>query len=269
MGNSLKVLLSNLTYDNLKIATLLLAIGSFLMFFLFGMATVSPLKMPPFDDTLGVNPNLFFTYFLDFSGVFSSVLTAIIISLFIAIQLVLVSCYMNDFSKKWLFLIFVSALGFYGWVSGVSPLIKKFENRYLSSYVVGSKVYSNNYDAAYGVVGGAKISVLEKAYLNVQISADQYLQYPTYDHEVLLNADTLQLENLLSQNDRNTSSMDENVIYKVYQLSKNKSELPVLAEISMSVDRRAYIYAFLIILLYAAAFYNVFLFRDKSGMVEN
>ena len=269
MGNSLKVLLSNLTYDNLKIATLLLAIGSFLMFVLFGMAAVSPLQIPPFDDTVGVNSNIFFTYFLDFSGVFSSVLTALFISLFIAIQLVLVSCYMNDFSKKWIFLILISALGFYGWVSSVSPVIKKFENKYLTSYVVGSKVYSNNHDEAYGVVGAEKISALEKAYLNVQISADQYLQFPNYDNETLLNADTLQLENLLSQSDKNTSLMDENVLYKVYQLSTKKAELPVLSEISMSLDRKAYIYAFLVVLLYAAAFYNVFLFRDKAGMTDN
>jgi hypothetical protein len=269
MGNSLKVLLSNLTYDNLKIATLLLAIGSFLMFFLFDMATLSPLQMPPFDDTVGVNSNIFFTYFLDFSGVISSVLTALLISLFIAIQLVLISCYMNDFSKKWLFLILISALGFYGWVSSVSPVIKKFENKYLTSYVVGSKVYSSNYDEAYGVVGGEKISALEKAYLNVQISADQFLQFPNYDNESLLNADTLQLENLLSKSDKNTSFMDENVLYKVYQLSTKKPDLPILAEISNGMDREAYFYAFLVFLLYAAAFYNVFIFRDKAGMIDN
>lgn len=269
MSGSIKVLLSNLTYDNLKIATLLLGVGSFLMFKLFSLATVSPLQLLPFDDTVGVNSNIFFTYFLDFSGILSSVLTALIIAAFIALQLVLVSCYMNDQSRKWLVLIMVSALGFYGWVSYVNPAIVKFENKYLTSYVVGSKVYSNQYDAAYGVVGSEKISALQKAYLNAQISADQYVQYPTQDNQLLLKADTTQLENLLKQSESNTSSMDENVIYKIFKQTPNSDEFPVLSGIAANIDRTAYIYFALIVFLYGTAFYNVYLFRAKMGMSGN
>jgi hypothetical protein len=186
MGNSLKLIISYLNsgnLDNLKIATFLLAISSFFMMNLFSLATVSPFDILPFDDIME-QITIFFTYFLDFSGVISSILLVSSLVLFIVFQVMMISFYMNDQSSKWLILILVAAVGFYGWVSYIQPTIGKFEDKYLSSYLVDNKVYSDQYDEAYGIVGAEKIKGYEKAYLNAQISADQYMQYPTANNEL-------------------------------------------------------------------------------------
>lgn len=266
MSNSVKVLISNLKYDNLKIATFLLAISSFFMLNLFGLATVSPFDLMPFDDIIGQNSNIFFTYFLDFSGVVSSVLLVGVLVLFILFQLMMLSFYMNDHANKWLVLIVVAAFGFYGWVSFINPTVQKIEDKYLTSYMVGSKVYSDQYQEAYGIVGAEKINEFQKAYLNAQISADQLKQYPSTENELLLNADMVQLNNVLSINEDNAGSVDTNVIYKLYEFSGKNQELESLSKITSKVDSRAYMYGVLIAILYVLAFYNIYLFRTKSGM---
>ncbi len=269
MGNSLKLIISYLNsgnLDNLKIATFLLAISSFFMMNLFSLATVSPFDILPFDDIIGANNNIFFTYFLDFSGVVSSILLVSILVLFIVFQVMMISFYMNDQSNKWLILIVVAAVGFYGWVSYIQPIVCKFEDKYLSSYLVGNKVYSDQYNEAYGIVGAEKIKGYEKAYLNAQISADQYIQYPTANNELLLKADTVQLNNVLIENEANQSVMDANVIYKLYELAGENPELKALENIKKQVDRQAYFYGVLVLILYVLAFNNIYQFRKKSGM---
>lgn len=269
MGNSLKLIISYLNsgnLDNLKIATFLLAISSFFMMNLFSLATVSPFDILPFDDIIGANNNIFFTYFLDFSGVISSILLVSILVLFIVFQVMMISFYMNDQSSKWLILIVVAAVGFYGWVSYIQPTVGKFEDKYLSSYLVGNKVYSDQYNEAYGIVGAEKIKGYEKAYLNAQISADQYMQYPTANNELLLKADTVQLNNVLIENESNQSGMDANVIYKLYELAGENPELKALENIKKQVDREAYFYGVLVLIFYVLAFNNIYQFRKKSGM---
>lgn len=266
MNSTIRILLSSLTYDNLKIATLLIASGTFVMLKLFGLAALSPFEILPFDDVLGSNSNIFFTYFLDFSGVLSSVLLVGIIVFFIMFQLVMMSSYMNDQSKKWLFLVLVAGIGFYGWVSTINPVIEKFENRFLTSFKVGSMVYSNKYVDAYGIVAAEKVNSLEKAYLNVQISADQFKQNPNRDNEMLLKADTSQLDKVIKQNESNIGQMDENVLYKIYNLSDSKDELPELKAIADRIDQKVYLYSVLVALLYLSALYNIYLYRSKMGM---
>lgn len=266
MSVSLKVLISNLKYDNLKIASFLLAVSSFFMLNFFDLATVSPFELMPFDDIIGSNSNILFTYFLDFSGVVSSVLMVGVLIVFIFFQLMMLSFYMNSHSNRWLMLILVAALGFYGWVAFINPSIQKIENKYLTSYMVGSKVYSDQYQDAYGIVGSEKLSDLERAYLNAQISADQMKQYPTQNNEMLLNADMVQLNSVLSQNEGSSITIDSNVIYKLYKFSGKNEELETLQAVTNSVDRKAYMYGILMAIFYVLAFYNIYLFRGKSGM---
>lgn len=270
MGNSLKLIISYINsgnLDNLKIATFLLAVSSFFLMNLFGLATVSPFDLLPFDDVIGSNNNIFFTYFLDFSGVFSSILLVSILVLFIMFQVMMISFYMNDQSSKWLILILVAAAGFYGWMAYIQPTIGKFEDKYLSSYMVGNKVYADQYDEAYGIVGAEKIKAYEKAYLNAQISADQYKRYPTTNNELLLKADAVQLNNVLVENESNISAMDSNVVYKLYELSGANPELKELESIKKQVDREAIFYGILVLIFYLLAFHNIYQFRRKSGMV--
>ncbi|MBF4453895.1 hypothetical protein IRT38_00505 (plasmid) [Acinetobacter sp. SK-43] len=268
MNNTIKILLSSLSYDNLKIATLLIASGTFVMLKLFGLAPLSPFVILPFDDVLGSNSNIFFTYFLDFSGVLSSILLVGIIVFFIMFQLVMMSSYMNDQSKKWLILVLIAGLGFYGWVSTINPVIEKFENRFLTSFKVGSMVYSNKYVEAYGIVAAEKINPLEKAYLNVQISADQFKQIPNRDNEMLLKADTTQLDSVIKQNDSNIGQTDANVLYKIYNLSNSKDELPELKAVAEKIDQKVVLYSVLAALLYLSALYNIYIYRAKMGMTN-
>lgn len=268
MNNSIKILLSYLTYDNLKLATLLIAGGTFVMLKLFGLAALSPFRVLPFDDVLGTNSNIFFTYFLDFSGILSSVFLVTIIVFFILFQVFMLSLYMNNQSKKWIVLVLIASLGFYGWVSTVNPIIEKFENRFLTSFKVGSKVYSNKYDDAYGIVAAEKMSPLDRAYLNAQISADQFEQYPTRDNEMLLKADTIQLDKVIEQNDGDIGIMNENVLYKIYNLANNKEELIELPKISNNIDKKVYFYTILLILVYLSAVYNIYLYRSRMGMIN-
>ncbi|MDP7851017.1 hypothetical protein [Acinetobacter baumannii] len=266
MSNSIKVLISNLKYDNLNISSFLLAASSFFMLNLFSLATVSSFDLLPFDDIIGANSNVLFTYFLDFSGVISSVLLVAVLVLFILFQLMMLSFYMNTHSNRWLVLIVVAAIGFYGWVSIINPTIQKIEDKYLTSYMVGSKVYSDQYQEAYGIVGDEKLTDFERAYMNAQISADQMKQYPTPNNELLLNADMVQLDSVLSQNEDNAITVDSDVIYKLYEFSGENEELKSIKSVKNSVDRKAYMYAVLMAIFYILAFYNIYLFRNRSGM---
>lgn len=269
MGNSLKLIISYINsghLDNLKIATFLLAISSFFMMNLFSLASVSPFDVLPFDDIVNANNNIFFTYFLDFSGVVSSILLVLSLVLFIYFQVMMISFYMNSQSSKWLLLIIVAAFGFYWWVGYIQPTVSKFEDKYLSNYIVADKVYSDQYNEAYGIVGSEKISEHQKAYLNAQISADQYKQYPNSDNEFLLRADTVQLNNVLLENKANMNVMDSNIVYKIYVLAGENPELKELQSIKNEVDREAYFYGVLILIFYILAFHNIYQFRRKSGM---
>ncbi len=248
MSNSIKVLISNLKYDNLKIASFLLAASSFFMLNLFSLATVSSFDLLPFDDIIGANSNVLFTYFLDFSGVISSVLLVAVLVLFILFQLMMLSFYMNTHSNRWLVLIVVAAIGFYGWVSLINPTIQ------------------DQYQEAYGIVGDEKLTDFERAYMNAQISADQMKQYPTPNNELLLNADMVQLDSVLSQNEDNAITVDSDVIYKLYEFSGENEELKSIKSVKNSVDRKAYMYAVLMAIFYILAFYNIYLFRNRSGM---
>lgn len=266
MSNAAKTLLSNITFDNLKIAIFLLAIASFFMYSLFGLATVSPYDLEPFEDTIGANSNIFFTYFLDFSRVISSVFMVLIIVGFLMFQVVMISFYMNSQSNRWLVLILISVVGLYGWIAYVNPAIVKFENKFLASYAVGDSVYENNYEKAYGIVGSEKISEVDKAYLNAQISADQYNQFPTSNNQMLLQADLVQLNNLMIEDENAVRVIDANVLYKMYMLSKDKTNLVSLDDEKSKLVRKTYIYSGIVIFLYILAFYNILLFRSEKGM---
>lgn len=269
MENSFRLIFSYVTsgtLDNLKIATFLLALSSFFMMNLFGLATISPFDLLPFDDILNANNNIFFTYFLDFSGVISSILLVSSLVIFIIFQVMIISFYMNDQSFKWLILILVAAFGFYGWVGLIQPSVNKFEDKYLSSFLVADKVYSDKYKEAYGIVGSEKTGNHQKAYLNAQISANLFKEHPNSTNEFLLKADTVQLNNILMEDEANKSVMDNNVIYMIYKLAGENPDLKALQNIKQEVDRKAYLYGVLVLIFYILAFHNIYQYRKKSGM---
>jgi hypothetical protein len=81
-----------------------------------------------------------------------------------------------------------------------------------------------------------------------------------------LKADIVQLNNVLIENESNQSKMDANVIYKLYELAGENQELKALENIKKQVDRQAYFYGVLVLILYVLAFNNIYQFRKKSGM---
>ncbi|NNH78810.1 hypothetical protein HLH17_14390 [Acinetobacter sp. ANC 5380] len=266
MGNLLKRLGSTFLEDGLAISGVLLAAISFLSFLLFGMADFVVSQAMPFDDLSKGGNSLLFTYFLDFSGVFSSILVVTGLVGFIFSQMLLMNIYLQTKQAKWLLVIGLMVMMFYGLISFLIPKIENLENKYTGNSLVAPHVLRHDYNTAYGVVGSEDLSEMDQAYLNAQISAYQYISSPNDENQEILNADSMGLEIALIDAPDSAKTLSSDVVAKIYNLSTIKNELPVMEVISDDVKKKEWGISALIALLYAVVIFKIIKYRREVGM---
>lgn len=249
---------------NLKIATLALALASVAMFVLFDQATLSILDLPTIDANLGDSSGFFHTYFLDISGVFSSFLSVLGLIVFIFSNQVLIMKFtIGKDRKKQIIKLFSLIFLFWLWISITIPLVKDYENRFLTGNSVASLTLNGDFSDAYKLVMQETKNNIAENYINSQISAYQAKYYDTENTMDLFNADITAFEMSLKEYGGVDGLIDNNVAYKLYNLSSKKDELLLLKE-SARKKINTTIYLILFILsLYSIAIYNIKTFQNK------
>lgn len=265
MGNLLKRLSMSFSEDRLALASVLLAVSSILLMTLFGKAGYVLLDLMPFNDVVG-HSSLVFEYLFDFSGVFSSIFLVVGIIGFVLTQMLAISTLLAARNvKSFLMLVGLIAV-FYGWMSYLVPTVKNLENAYIGGGLVSSEVYKHNYNEAYGIVESEKLTELDRAYLNAQISAYKYVAHPDEQNKEILNADSLGLEIALLDTKNGEKLVNSNVVYKIYELSDNKAELPSMEAIVKGVKRSELISLILVIIVYLLVVVNIARYRREVGL---
>lgn len=254
------------TFGNLRIATLAIAVLVFLSLTLFQFPSLAPMDVFIFDNRVGMDGNVFFSYFLDFSHIFSSIFIVCIFVLTVMLTLVLVNYYLNTGSFFWVFCLGAVYFFFYLSVSIGSPYIERIEDKFLSSSPISQSLYFGDYETAYGDIGLLKASSLDRAYLNTQVSLDAYLHDESVERLDLLNADARALNFELEVDPKLVGLLDDSTIYQIYDKSTIKAELNQLKPTVDSIHKKTFMYAVIFILVLAIAVYNLVVYRKKAGL---
>lgn len=261
-----KVLLSKDQFSHLKVAIVFFVLcGCILLylsensFFKFGLNSV-------FHDVSGFTNGFFFNYFLNFSSVFSNIVTVCGFIFFIFILVIMINHYANTFSKKYFVGIIVSIFGFYFLLVSVVPVIERYEKEYLSGDQISKLVYQRDYLGAYGAISSAAVAQEAKNYMTAQVSLEQYRLNPSAENREMLISDATAVNLDLSHTNNGIASLDANVLNDIYKGTGYAEQLNSFKKINNRLKYEVYFFGFCFFVSLIVGIYNLIRYRKEIGL---
>ncbi|WP_436659844.1 hypothetical protein [Acinetobacter sp. P1(2025)] len=251
-------------FNRLRLATLFFGIFFLFMFELFRLPSVAIFPVFLAHDPSGADSNIVVSYFFDFTHIFSSVFIVgtLIIALFYCF--VFITNYISQLEKMWLFALGVVLILSYLAISSFYPYIQKLEDSYLPSSNIKEAIYSADYERAYSLIAQNRSSESEKAYMDAQVSLQQYLDAPTPTNQETLDADAKAVNLMIEQDQTFSGFFDDDVMYSIYKSSSIKSELSQYDPYVNDVEKWTYIYLVGMIISFIIFVYHMVLYRKEE-----
>ena len=253
-------------FGNLKIAMIAFAVVALLMLNLFQLPSVSLMPDFLFSDRGALDENFFFSFFLDFSHIFSSVFIVLTFILMSGGILILGNYYLNTQNNSFIFALLGLVAIFYLSVSLIAPAIERLEDRVFSGSPVTKAVYAGDYEGAYVSLAGQRMSELDRSYVMAQIAMRKFIDEPNTSTLEGLNSEARSLQYIMDNDIDASQFFDDKVMYVLYNKSTIQPELGHFKQFVDAVRRKTFLYSVAIIVSLIIAAFKLNSYRQNVGL---